>query len=237
MSTQDVTLYAHGKVDGQWINTPKGYVKVNGVWKPIRYMFVKKNGIWEQACDINPPIGYKPLAYLKSTGATQYIDTGKSYSLPQKWEIQFRNLTRNATTSGPFGSTGWLYSLCTYSNNSLRWLPSGSYMYNRACTYTAINTCICNKGGNFSVNGVNGSGGSDSGNTGGGNTWLFTGASHKKTQVEIMYYKAYDASGNLIQWLEPFMRESDGVVGMWDKIGRTFLTNAGTGNFDYSEVL
>ena len=44
------------------------------------------------------------------------------------------------------------------------------------------------------------------------------------------------SSGNMVMDLVPAMRDSDSVVGMYDIVGNTFLTNAGFGTFNYGTL-
>lgn len=48
---------------------------------------------------------------------------------------------------------------------------------------------------------------------------------------QIHYFKYYDKTDTLICDLVPCYRKSDGVIGMYDIVRNTFLTNAGSGAF------
>lgn len=51
-----------------------------------------------------------------------------------------------------------------------------------------------------------------------------------------LYTLVIEENGNKIMELVPAMRDSDNVVGMYDIVGRTFLTNAGSGTFNYGTL-
>lgn len=53
---------------------------------------------------------------------------------------------------------------------------------------------------------------------------------------KLYYLKIYNGNA-LCNWLIPAKRISDDVVGMYDVIGREFLTNLGTGAFQYGSVI
>ena len=42
-------------------------------------------------------------------------------------------------------------------------------------------------------------------------------------------------NGTLTRDFVPVIRKSDNKPGMWDKVTRTFYTNAGSGEFNYGE--
>lgn len=48
--------------------------------------------------------------------------------------------------------------------------------------------------------------------------------------LKIYSFKMFDGN-NLVQELIPCYRKSDGVIGMYDTVSRTFFTNSGTGTF------
>ena len=52
---------------------------------------------------------------------------------------------------------------------------------------------------------------------------------------QISYFKYWDNNENLLRDMIPCYRKSDNVIGMYDKVSNTFLTNAGTGTF-YKEM-
>jgi len=47
----------------------------------------------------------------------------------------------------------------------------------------------------------------------------------------VYYFKYYDKDNSLICDLVPCYRKADGVIGMYDVVRRTFLTNVGSGSF------
>lgn len=46
-------------------------------------------------------------------------------------------------------------------------------------------------------------------------------------------YKVYDSSNQLVQWLTPVVRDSDGKPGMYDLVGDDFLVNVGTQAYEF----
>lgn len=56
------------------------------------------------------------------------------------------------------------------------------------------------------------------------------GNDSSKSNSKIYYFDTY-SNGNLIQKLIPAKRIADGVIGMYDIVSNTFLTNTGTGTF------
>lgn len=57
------------------------------------------------------------------------------------------------------------------------------------------------------------------------------GSSWKGKNISIYNYSLYDESDNLLVDLVPARRNSDNILGMYDKVSSSFLTNAGTGIF------
>ena len=50
------------------------------------------------------------------------------------------------------------------------------------------------------------------------------------------FYKLYDANGDLLRDMIPVRRNSDNVLGMYDRVTGTFFTNSGTGTFTAGPV-
>lgn len=51
------------------------------------------------------------------------------------------------------------------------------------------------------------------------------------------YYVTIKEGENMVHELVPCYRKSDNVAGMWDRVAKTFLTNAGTGTFVVGEPI
>ena len=57
-----------------------------------------------------------------------------------------------------------------------------------------------------------------------------TNSFSQKASVAYKYFKIKD-NGKLVFWGIPVRRNSDGVLGMYDVISKTFFDNDGTGTF------
>lgn len=190
--------------------------------------YVKLFGGTEQR---NLPSGYTQVEYLESSG-TQYIDTGV---VPTKnTKIEIRNIQKSTDTS--FGVAGQLYAFNTGGNNyySFGGAPNagtftGAYLINLDATI------VMSKDDGLVINGQQVVAFSDvSDFTTDLTFWLFarnnTTESYKMGTQRTYYFKMWN-NGALIRNLIPCKRNSDNVLGMYDTVTDTFLTNAGTGTF------
>lgn len=59
----------------------------------------------------------------------------------------------------------------------------------------------------------------------------YNGSMRQQSLKKIYYFQYYDKTGNLICDLVPCYRKSDGTLGMYDMIKKTFLTNVGESRF------
>ena len=64
-----------------------------------------------------------------------------------------------------------------------------------------------------------------------GNTSGSPRTANQRMNGRIYYFNITDTSGNLVAELVPCYRKVDSVAGMWDRVGKRFLTNVGTGEF------
>ena len=122
-----------------------------------------------------------------------------------------------------YGSSGSAYisATCTYKLNAWNYytytLEKGNLnSYNSTTDYTASKTTQ----GSYTMT---------------NNLYLFAqnynGTARFGGARRIGYFKYYDSSGVLICDLVPCYRKSDGVIGMYDLVRETFLTNVGSGTF------
>lgn len=168
-----------------------------------------------------PPM-YQRVEYIKSTG-TQYIEITDTFYQNTRFDLVCQSDSTNNTTvifgygAGGgywFGTVGGKYSI---SNNS--WS-------NVAITDKIRATIQYTNHISVQINGVE----YDTGFTGSPRTLtLFSGrgsSSWFNASVKVFGLKA-DGVVNMI----PCYRISDGEIGMFDLVTKTFLTNSGTGTF------
>lgn len=186
------------------------------------------------------PADYTQLTYLESTG-TQYIDTGVVFSNTNGFSITYQTtaIVGNQRFCGSY-STG--DSRCTVGGNggggashvyvgwntvvvpntsSISDLSMGTVDLNyrncrfyscRGVTNSAISAVLATQTSHFCLFAAMGSSG-------------FTYGS-----CRIMAFRM-TAGDNIIMDCVPARRDSDGVLGMYDIVNGTFLTNSGSGTF------
>ena len=178
------------------------------------------------------PSGYTELAYLESTG-TQYIDTGLKPQSNEVAEITFQYTSAQSTivfgcrTSNSSGK----YTIGSGSSNTIIYGALGSHANVTLASFdTSKHTVILDTGSNKAKidNGSEVSVGTFSSNN--LNIFIFAcnanGIVNYQSSAKIFGIKI-GSRMNLV----PAKRDSDDVVGMYDLIGNTFLTNAGTETF------
>jgi len=193
------------------------------------------------------PAGYTELAYIEGTG-TQYIDTGKVFNSNYKYKFKFK---RNNTSNTPFA--GYRTASSATSGQNCTFSFSGS---NDALTYaTASASAGISLGAKNTDEHEIVFSPSDhlltyDGTSKWNNSWttsevistmnFYLFVDNRPSMVSPMngrfyYYQVYN--GNvLVQDLVPAMRDSDSVAGMYDLVSNTFLTNAGSGTFNYGTL-
>lgn len=186
------------------------------------------------------PSGYTELAYIQSSG-TQYIDTG--FKPNNNTCIEITATMLSATGTRYFGSYQNLssgpYFGCGFSN-------SGYFVnqYNTQNTVTSRRSdtshhVVKKDKQNLYIDGT-------LVNTNTSATFQIdynivllaanvAGDVQFKSSAMLYSCKLYD-NGNLIRDLIPAKRNADNVVGMYDLVSDTFLTNAGSGSFSYGEL-
>lgn len=187
------------------------------------------------------PAGYTPLAYIESTTAGEYIDTGFKYSSGNiTVDCEYTVPSNNDATI--FGSsndnTKWLCLIYKYGSNSSHYCgtvsgswgnsePSGG---KRRITYSISGTtCTLNDG----KQNVSSSCGTIPAQTYSYTLWChhYNSGFVQKAQNARIYYFRLIYQGNLTLDYRPARRDSDGVIGMYDLVSRTFKTNSGSGSF------
>lgn len=181
------------------------------------------------------PAGYTELAYIESTG-TQYLTLGISGNMSFQIDAQGTVLATSntvlicSTTSGDVGT--WFG---TASNG--KWGTGGTTSGTYAsvnCTTKAILLLTFNSNGNSGT--VNGASYNRSRTCTQGTWSLFsTGNGSYAFKGKVWGLVALQ-NNNKVMDLVPAMRDSDSVVGMYDLVSNTFLTNAGSGTFSYGTL-
>lgn len=188
------------------------------------------------------PSVYTEQLYLKATG-TQYVNLGYKFAFTYSFDVQAagnEEIKTGADKStyifGSRASGGGLYNALVYDTsktikltiggrnlqNTIRWddcLPHKVYISdgkqivdNNVTTTKYLNSIY---DGNMFLFTINYGG---------------TYAGENRTLCSVYYFKCYDDDA-IKQYLVPCMRVSDGILGMYDIVSDTFLTNAGSGVF------
>ena len=172
------------------------------------------------------PAAYTELEYIESSG-TQYIDTGVVPTVANGTEIYLK-MAYAATTAQ--NATG--------ANNNLNvMVSSGKWRLNAVVTSVSavIDEVVefvlkqTSSGRYYSINNESGYGTSNAGN----NHFCLGVLSGVTTYtIAAKFYKcSIKENDTIIKNLVPAKRNSDGVIGMYDKVSGTFFTNSGTGEF------
>lgn len=214
----------------------KGTTKISSAYKGDQLVY--SSGL---------PSEYQEVNYIESYG-TEYIDSGTPLGFDYGFDVKFYNKNRVASSNHgaifgcDIGGTTQNYTLTSWMGK-LRWSAwdSGStqmkqYVVQTCSIHNGIFTdCDGNEREltrasadcpyNAYLFGNNGKGKFGSGGSG----------------CRIYYLKFY-YQDELIKDFVPCYRKSDGEVGMYERISKTFLTNQGTGQFtagipvEYQEV-
>ena len=185
------------------------------------------------------PAGFTELAYIESTG-TQYINTGYTPTLNSKIRVKFAPVTKN--NIGYFGARYDPYRFCctTFSsgNQFAFAVSNNAWSSNRqTISLNTIYDCVAENGKQT----INGTEYTESTVSSWGNVYNFKLAGVSAVgQVQSTSAKYYLCqiweNGVLAMDLVPAKRNSDSVVGMYDLVSGSFLTNAGSGSFSYGEL-
>lgn len=186
------------------------------------------------------PTTYKRVSYLQSTG-TQYIDTGYIASDSSGFSVNImplqasdnyfigsrpRTITNDrwlaGSNAGPQVYIGW------NTNNYVNWtlnekhIVQNNFLNSRAKVLDG--TVVAQISETLSSQGSR-------------TAYLFSANDASATSRDTCrIYKAQISNENtLVRDFIPVIRKSDNKPGMWDKVTRTFYTNAGSGEFNYGE--
>ena len=185
------------------------------------------------------PAGYTQVEYIQSTG-TQYIDTGFKSNQDTRLVLD----VNSPLVSGPV----WLFGARTSaSSKTYNFLCYGS-KYRSDYNDNSSTSLTINPSGRFTIDKdknitkINGSTASTI--TYGAfqceyNLFLFSnnnaGAANSGASISIYSCKIYD-NGTLIRDFVP-ARNSSGTLGLYDTVGGTFYTNAGSGTFTVGDEI
>lgn len=185
------------------------------------------------------PTAYQQIEYLKSDG-NQFIITPVKNGADQVIDCKFM-ITRNAASQRIFGTanaeTTFIKSYAGSTN--IRYLAknnageNASLHNNPVLNVNTVYDVTLDVSADLTINGTVYA---NSNNYGGATTqnyiWLFSRSGDSGIALEgNMYLFKITQSGTKIIDLVPCYRKSDSVLGMWDKVSDTFLTNSGTGTF------
>lgn len=197
------------------------------------------------------PAEYTPLVYIESSG-TQYIDTGKILASSdiiytkvcwtQIVDASLFSSKGNATwTAGKYlGITYYSNNKVFYSFGSARsstgtptqfpvnanqlyeitFKPTAQQCIVNGTTYTGSNSAYTQTTDSFTC---------------ANNMFLFAansaGTATQLDKAKVYRFTASGSDGTLKLDLRPARRDSDGVIGMYDLVSRSFKTNSGSGTF------
>ena len=203
--------------------------------------------IWQTSMNLIPE-EYQQVEYLEaSNGVNAYIDLGLTFDTAAK--VRMGMYVVNTNSCQIFGAA---------ENNGLyRCMMSTGYkdkifMYgygNNGNTYISVANDLVEGGWNNleyilqpqllsltnETTGIIKKGMTNVGYTMTSNLYLFgqnyNGTPRYAGYRRISYFQLYDKNKQLVCFLVPCYRKSDGVTGMYDVIRKLFLINAGTGKF------
>ena len=221
------------------------------------YVRIKRQGEYENAIvakvyKINffpnvLPAEYMQVDYIESTG-TQYIDTGFASTSGMKVQMGA------AYTVQPTGSIVWYLvgahnPTTPFGRNGAGWYYDNVWElgFGENDPRIAYNDSVVNKKYDIEFSTISGNGylivdgneiitTSESQTTTDRNVLIFYEQYSQvqdlaTTKAKLYYANIYNSSGQLVREFTPCYRTSDGEVGLWDSVTRTFYTNAGEGKF------
>ena len=192
------------------------------------------------------PAEYQKVEWIGVSG-TQWINTGISpKSENVTYECAWIETTRESSTN-LFGSTSSTsstnkWSGCHY-HSAAGTLYSATGSTDGCCKLSAITsankinsltTQIVNNSITMTLNGMTATQTYSGSIQNGVNIALFAdykdGVMQRAKYTRMYYWKMTD-NGVLVRHMIPCYRKSDNVIGMYDLVGKTFYTNAGSGTF------
>ena len=221
-------IYDNGTLVCDLVPALRTYDNKPGMFDLITRQFFTNQGTSEFIVGINGE-EYTPLDYIESTG-TQYINTNIMPKYNQKISIGVTGLTNQnlvyigSRTSGTYEtSTNQVY-VNTFGANS------SGVMFFHPTRDIVLDGFAINTKYDLTLN-VN----MDASTVYSYPYYLFAlnnigTAALASNQLRIHYCKVSNPNGVEMHYL-PVVRQSDGVVGMYDLVSNKLITNAGTGSF------
>lgn len=210
--------------------TPWTITATDGTNTASETVLITTNKEYEVTISYHVPSGYQEVEYIVfPVGA--YIDTGLNANLGVFTEIKVSetNYVNDAHYIGCNVNDGNTYHVTAYNNKYYWGRGSGE---TSGGTWSSGEKVIQynNAAENYAMK-VNGTvlGSGTAAPT--PNLTIRMGARNTATFAGNIYYcfMTINSTNTLARELYPCYRKSDSVVGFWDKIGKTFYTNAGSG--------
>lgn len=194
----------------------------------VKYRFLLKAG---ESTGGLLPYGYQHVEYLQSSG-TQYINTGIT---PDRVNHSYRWILHmnNSVCGNSMGAFNNMF--IGHNASGYRIGGSSSVAYTDGTDLRIDYTMAQGGARTAKINSVSVTGTNATANN---TIYIFavSGTTQTYTTGKLYSSKIY-RDGALMQNLIPARRLSDNVLGMYDTVTGTFLTNAGTGTFTAGEVV
>ncbi len=194
------------------------------------------------ASTTNQP-GFTQLEYIQSTG-TQWIDTGIKWRYGYSLEIAFTPVATGVNTALFGASNGSAYNSGEVSlffqrdGYDVIWPTTSSAVseFKHFSTFTTNTRYVAQYNNSGIIIGQDTLGFSVySGYVGERNIFLFATnrgeANSYPSKLKIHSTRIWNNNGELVRNFVPVKRNSDGAIGMYDTVTKTFFANAGTGTF------
>lgn len=211
-----------------------------GTASASKTIIISASAEYDVQIDYYAPAEYQGVEYLEST-TTQYINTGikvtENYVHIVADFYDVDNGTRNwgsMNNSSPYNFTGFPYISSTGQEQLYIGTDTPNAPFGKN---TRHELDLVADNGNYSLT-IDGA--TTTGTYGGTvannyNVFLFTcnvaGILSGITKQRHQKFKVMDSTGTALVDLRAVSRKSDSVLGYWDAVSRTMLTNAGTGSF------
>jgi len=200
------------------------------------------------------PAGYTELAYLKGDGSA-YINTGFKTQQVDKLvgKVAFETLgssnqyiagsrVTTASTSTAIGYAVYASSHGGFTYYPAAWPTNSVGVAITANQIISFETYIGTSSQSFTVDGVLKNSGTATISKGTSSMTLTLFGLHTDSNIQYavagtrIYAMTLYFNGSKIAEYVPAMRDQDSVVGMYDLVSDSFLTNAGSGTFSYGTL-